>query len=120
METHAAGFTPPISLPGDNTNLPSVGKKTSPPPAPGPRKLFQERDSSHLPANNVIEGSKFNISSFAAPPSHTAQQKNKISDGFVRKEDSNHIPSKVLIKPLALKLPSFAAPSPSPKGNRDS
>ena len=114
METHAAGFTPPIPLPGGNTNLPFVGKKTSPLPPSVTGSLFKERDPNHLPANTVIAGSKFSIPSFAAPSldsSHNAQQKVQISGGLFTKENSDYTPSKKSIALPTLKLPSFIASS---------
>ena len=68
METHAAGFTPPIPLPGGDISLPSIGKKAFSQP-PVSRSFFKEEDPNHFPASDVIARSKFSIPSFAAPPS---------------------------------------------------
>ncbi|MBX9576878.1 MAG: hypothetical protein K2W97_00185 [Chthoniobacterales bacterium] len=123
MEIHPAGLTPPIPLPGGNTNLPFVGKKTAPLPPSVTGSLFKEREPNHLPAKNVIAGSKFSIPSFATPSldsSHTTQQKVQISGGLFTKENSDYTPSKKSISLPTLKLPSFiASSSTSFQANRD-
>lgn len=116
MGTHVAAFTPPIPPNfGDNEvklnlKLPPAVKKNLSASQPAAGSLFQERDPSHLPAKDVVAGSKFSVASFATPSSHTARQEAPISGGLVTKEKSDHTPSKDVIKTPAIKLPSFAAP----------
>lgn len=80
METHAAGFTPP--LPPDfgdnqikfNLKLPPAVKKTTLAPSSPTQHSVKEEAPSQTLARNGIELPKLKLPSFAAPSSRVAQQ----------------------------------------------